>query len=430
MHQSPSRNSFRRLSKIGERPQLARLVRVLVCHRFGLDESFVEIDKHESSLFENFSSFSSTPLREAFSNFEYLLLRSQLYSTFLEEIAAQHDLATIDVARALQTAVAPFTHLHSVAWDWEDPPSPNPNRLSHDSALFRRTGVPSLTRSTPLKLRDMCLGLQHHRIRSLIMHQLSWTDFRFKRKSKAAMASIFRSAQTLHLIFNTEDLMDVRTDCKSLRAFRQLLGQARDIKDLRIGFDYEPDLHTFNDVVNTWSCFLGGYHPQLQRVRLDQVYVSEDTLVGFVEEHRDTLVCLTLDNVRLQPLQQADPHSPQIEHPGSAVRAIWRLGRVGHLQEVHLESVFSDDWSQAWFISDERGIGCFRWQVEEYLCGRAAFPFAGLEGLAPAETMRALSNNKQDRRGLGECIEEWHTNLHRCSDESWEFEKDHLKYCC
>ena len=298
VHLSPSLNSLRRLSKIGERPQLARLVRTLECHSCGLGEYFVDLDIHERSLLDHFSWLSPVSLPDALSDFEYNLLRFRLYSAYLDEVAAQRNWAPADVGNALQTTLAPFEQLQGVVWDnCED----DGVQLPRHSALFRRTGVRNLDHITRMGFLESCHGLQCHRVTSFTAFQVRWTDFESQRTQLPVVESIFRSVQTLHLEFETADLLEATLDQETVGAFGRLMGQAREVRDLRIGFDNPPSFDTLHPVGRVWPCFVGGHHPLLQRVRLDRVVVSEDALVGFVEAHRDGLVSLTLSGTELKP---------------------------------------------------------------------------------------------------------------------------------
>ncbi|KIW09639.1 hypothetical protein PV08_12110 [Exophiala spinifera] len=199
------------------------------------------------------------------------------------------------------------------------------------------------------------------------------------------------------------------------------LGQARLVQELQIGFENPPSFDTTSPLGQVWPCFLRGTYPQLRRLTLDNSCATEDELVGFVEAHRDTLTSLTLRGVELKSMD-IPPYPRYTERPSSAVRCLWRLGQVGLLEEVALHDVFSDSWSQGWVVSRGGGEGCFRRQVEKYICHRGPFPFPGLEWVPEEHMMPALSNNRREREMVGGAIEQWHQELDQVSDATWRFE--------
>lgn len=74
-------------------------------------------------------------------------------------------------------------------------------------------------------------------------------------------------------------------------------------------------------------------------------------------------------------------------------------------------------------VSRGGGPDCFRRRVEEYICGRGAFPFSGLEWVPEECMMQALSNNRRERETVGVAIQEWHGELKRVSDATWSFDQ-------
>lgn len=421
VHVSPSMNSIRRLSNIGKHATLAGCVEILECHNWGLAEYYTDDNLFRDSLERHFASISTVSGPDELSQLEYQRLWSRLYSSYVDEIAAQRDLQRAGVSTTLSTTILLFPRLRDIIWH-ECQGRRGEIELSEQSPLFHRTGVKALGMESCLRFLDTCLGIQSVQPATFTATRLNWLELESNQDRLWALGSILRSVENLRLQFVTGYLLDAKLDGDMLNHMAYTLGQARFVQELRLGFHDRPSFDTTSPLGQAWSCFLRGIHPHLRRLTLDNSRATEDELVGFVKAHRDTLVSLTLHGVELKSMD-VPPYPRYTERPSSAVRCLWRLGQVGLLEEVSLHDVFSDSWSQGWVISRGGGPGCFRRRVEEYICRRGPFPFSGLEWVPEECMMQALSNNRRERETVGVAVQEWHEELKRVYDATWSFEE-------
>ncbi|KAJ9613217.1 hypothetical protein H2200_003159 [Cladophialophora chaetospira] len=112
----PTMTCIKRLQQIGACPHLANSVRNLESHPFSLAENLLNGRNHEREVLEvTESPWSTLPLREL-SDFERNRIIARLYSAYLEEIAAQHEIQGLGILSTLQKTLAPFKQLNSISW--------------------------------------------------------------------------------------------------------------------------------------------------------------------------------------------------------------------------------------------------------------------------------------------------------------------------
>lgn len=229
------------------------------------------------------------------------------------------------------------------------------------------------------------------------------------------------SLRTLRLDFNV-CFFDLTGEPTALLVdFSTALAQAENIQNLHLGFEtpvgFQCPRNWLQMLKKAWPSLLGRKYNDLRRLSLYGVVITEDTLIEYVNAHRETLTSLTLNKLCLTSDVTPDEASTNTV---SGVRALWRLREASNLSEVHLLGFFTDLRHQWWTIEDVDSPGSIRQQVEDFLCHRGAFPFQGLEDMAAETILDALSNEPRDRDYLGSWIEQWHQNLSHVSDVSWK----------
>jgi hypothetical protein len=422
VHISPSMNSFRRLSKIAERPRLARHVQHLECHNWCLADLFVNATMHRRSVEKNIKVLSS----EYSTDFDHQRLLARLYSRYLEEIAAQRELNSMDVTSQLRQILNAFEQLESVVWHKShggDGEVVNTTLLPHQHELFQCTGVRELSYESELGFLQVCLGIGPSMPTSFTARGIPWSEFDCSLAGKGDLGQFLRRVLKLDWGFRLNDLSGETVQDGARGIFEQILGGALMVEEMCLGFDILPFFKLLKPHRQICLSFLRGHHPALRRLTLHHVAVPEDDLIDFVRMHRVGLEWLTLCEIELQAMKIREGWPTQ---PSSVVRTIWRLRRAGELKRMCLQGRLTDRWSQAWVASESEKSSCMRSQIEAYICHQGKFPFPGLEDLEEEEMTVALRNGLEAQRGREKRIARWHDGLWRVGDESWRFEGMYL----
>jgi hypothetical protein len=425
VHISPSMNSFRRLSKIAERPELARHVQHLECHNWGLADWFLDATMHQRVVEENIKVLSPGQSTD----FDHQRLLARLYSGYLEEIAAQRELKGGEIVSRLQQLLKAFVQLRNVVWHechGEDGDAMNDVRLPLEHELFRRTGVRNLSyRSTlgsyqsTLGFLQVCLGIGPSMPTSFAARGVRWSEFNSPLAGKSGLGQFLHRVLKLDWGFSLGELSEETVQDGAQGVFEKVLGGALMVQEMCLGFDFLPMFNLFEPHRRVCSSFLRGHHPVLRHLTLHDVAVPEDDLINFVRIHRASLESLTLSEMELPEMERRDGWTTR---PSSVVRTIWRLRQEGELKRMCLRGCLTDRWSQAWVASESGKSSCMRSRIEAYICHRGEFPFPGLKGLGEEKMAVALRNGLEAERRRTKRIARWHEGLEEVGDESWCFE--------
>ena len=273
VHISPSMNSFRRLSKIAERLELASYVQHLECHNWGLADWFVNATMHRRSVEENIQVLSST-------DFDDQRLLARLYSGYLEEIAAQRELKSEEIASQLQQLLKAFVQLRNVVWHecHGDDDAMNNVRLPLKHELFRRTGVRDLSYESTLGFLQVCLGIGPSMPTSFMARGVRWSEFDSPLAGERGLGQFLGRVLKLDWGFSLGELSEETVEDGAQSVFEQVLGGASMVEEMCLGFDFLPMFDLFEPHRRICSSFLRGHHPVLRHLTLHDVAVPEDDL--------------------------------------------------------------------------------------------------------------------------------------------------------